>query len=187
ACPAARAQTAPRATARPVRDRRRPGSRTGSCSSHASCIALRCRTAVVLFRRTRRSGHGREQVMALMDFIKKQFIDIIEWTETVDGTLAWRFPVADREIQYGASLTVRESQMAVFVNEGMVADVFGPGRYTLDTNTLPILTYLQNWDKLFQSPFKSDVYFFSTRQQIDQRWGTTQPVTIRDKDFGAVR
>jgi membrane protease subunit (stomatin/prohibitin family) len=93
--------------------------------------------------------------------------------------------VADREIQYGASLTVRESQMAVFVNEGKVADVFGPGRYTLDTNTLPILTYLQNWDKLFQSPFKSDVYFFSTRQQIDQRWGTTQPVTIRDKDFGA--
>jgi membrane protease subunit (stomatin/prohibitin family) len=95
--------------------------------------------------------------------------------------------MAGNEIQYGASLTVRESQMAVFVNEGKVADVFGPGRYTLDTNTLPVLTYLQNWDKLFQSPFKSDVYFFSTRQQIDQRWGTTQPVTIRDKDFGAVR
>jgi membrane protease subunit (stomatin/prohibitin family) len=125
--------------------------------------------------------------MALMDFIKKQFIDILEWTESGDGTLAWRFPVADREIQYGGSLTVRESQMAVFVNEGKVADVFGPGRYTLNTNTLPILTYLQNWDKLFQSPFKSDVYFFSTRLQIDQRWGTTQPVTIRDKDFGAVR
>jgi membrane protease subunit (stomatin/prohibitin family) len=77
--------------------------------------------------------------------------------------------------------------MAVFVNEGKVADVFGPGRYTLTTATLPILTYLQNWDKLFKSPFKSDVYFFSTRQQIDQRWGTSQPVTIRDKDFGAVR
>ena len=125
--------------------------------------------------------------MALMDFIKKQFIDIIEWTEAGDGTLAWRFPMADREIQNGASLTVRESQMAVFVNEGKVADVFGPGRYTLTTATLPILTYLQNWDKLFKSPFKSDVYFFSTRQQVDQRWGTTQPVTIRDKDFGAVR
>ena len=93
----------------------------------------------------------------------------------------------DREIQNGGSLTVRESQMAVFVNEGKVADVFGPGRYTLTTATLPVLTYLQNWDKLFKSPFKSDVYFFSTRQQIDQRWGTTQPVTIRDKDFGAVR
>jgi membrane protease subunit (stomatin/prohibitin family) len=125
--------------------------------------------------------------MALMDFIKKQFIDILEWTESGDGVLAWRFPIADREIQYGGSLTVRESQMAVFVNEGKVADVFGPGMYKLTTQTLPVLTYLKNWDKLFQSPFKSDVYFFSTRQQIDRRWGTTQPVTIRDKDFGAVR
>jgi len=125
--------------------------------------------------------------MGLMDFIKKQFIDILEWVETGDGTLAFRYPMAGHEIQYGGSLTVRESQMAIFVNEGNVADVFGPGRYTLNTNTLPILTYLQNWDKLFQSPFKSDVYFFSTRQQVDQRWGTTQPVTIRDKDFGAVR
>ncbi len=125
--------------------------------------------------------------MALMDFIKKQFIDIIEWTESGDGVLAWRFPMAGREIQNGGSLTVRESQMAVFVNEGKVADVFGPGRHTLTTATLPVLTYLKNWDKLFQSPFKSDVYFFSTRQQVDQRWGTTQPVAIRDKDFGAVR
>ena len=125
--------------------------------------------------------------MGLMDFIKKQFIDILQWTEDGDGTLAWRFPMADLEIQYGASLTVRESQMAVFVNEGKVADVFGPGMYKLTTQTLPVLTYLKNWDKLFESPFKSDVYFFSTRQQIDQRWGTTQPVTIRDKDFGAVR
>ncbi len=125
--------------------------------------------------------------MALMDFIKKQFIDILEWTESADGTLAWRFPMAGNEIQYGASLTVRESQMAVFVNEGKVADVFGPGMYKLTTQTIPVLTYLKNWDKLFQSPFKSDVYFFSTRQRVDQRWGTTQPVTIRDKDFGAVR
>ncbi len=125
--------------------------------------------------------------MALMDFIKKQFIDILEWTETGDGTLALRYPMAGNEIQYGGSLTVRESQMAVFVNEGKVADVFGPGMYKLTTQTLPVLTYLKNWDKLFQSPFKSDVYFFSTRQQLDRRWGTTQPVTIRDKDFGAVR
>ncbi len=125
--------------------------------------------------------------MALMDFIKKQFIDILEWTESGDGTLAWRYPMAGNEIQYGGSLTVRESQMAVFVNEGKVADVFGPGMYKLTTQTIPVLTYLKNWDKLFQSPFKSDVYFFSTRQQLDRRWGTTQPVTIRDKDFGAVR
>ena len=125
--------------------------------------------------------------MALMDFIKKQFIDVIQWVEDGDGTLAWRFPMAGMEIQNGASLTVRESQMAVFVNEGKVADVFGPGMYKLNTQTLPVLTYLQNWDKLFESPFKSDVYFFSTRQQIDQKWGTPQPITIRDADFGAVR
>ncbi|SEL66265.1 Membrane protease subunit, stomatin/prohibitin family, contains C-terminal Zn-ribbon domain [Roseateles sp. YR242] len=125
--------------------------------------------------------------MGLMDFIKKQFIDIIQWTEDDNGVLAWRHPMQDFEIQYGASLTVRESQVAVFVNEGKVADVFGPGMYKLTTQTLPVLTYLKNWDKLFESPFKSDVYFFSTRQQVDQRWGTTQPVTIRDKDFGAVR
>ncbi|HEX7888425.1 MAG TPA: SPFH domain-containing protein [Ramlibacter sp.] len=125
--------------------------------------------------------------MGLMDFIKKQFIDVIQWTEQDEGTLAWRFPMAGMEIQYGASLTVRESQMAVFVNEGKIADVFGPGMYKLTTQTIPVLTYLKNWDKLFESPFKSDVYFFSTRQQVDQRWGTTQPIAIRDKDFGAVR
>ena len=125
--------------------------------------------------------------MALMDFIRKQFIDIIQWTESGDGTLAWRFPMADMEIQNGASLTVRESQVAVFVNEGQVADVFGPGMYKLTTQTLPVLTYLKNWDKLFESPFKSDVYFFSTRQQVDQKWGTPQPITVRDAEFGAVR
>jgi len=125
--------------------------------------------------------------MALMDFIKKQFIDIIQWTEESDGTLAWRFPMSGMEIQNGGTLVVRESQMAVFVNEGQVADVFGPGTHKLTTQTLPVLTYLKNWDKLFESPFKSDVYFFSTRQQIDQKWGTPQPITIRDKDFGAVR
>ena len=125
--------------------------------------------------------------MALMDFIKKQFIAILEWTEDGAGTLAWRYPMAGMEIQNGGTLVVRESQMAIFVNEGQVADVFGPGTYKLTTQTLPVLTYLKNWDKLFESPFKSDVYFFSTRQQIDQKWGTPQPITIRDKDFGAVR
>jgi membrane protease subunit (stomatin/prohibitin family) len=125
--------------------------------------------------------------MALMDFIKKQFIDVIQWTEDGDGTLSYRFPMSGMEIQNGGQLVVRESQVAVFVNEGQVADVFGPGTHKLTTQTLPVLTYLKNWDKLFESPFKSDVYFFSTRQQIDQRWGTSQPVSIRDKDFGAVR
>jgi membrane protease subunit (stomatin/prohibitin family) len=125
--------------------------------------------------------------MGLRDFIKKQFIDVIHWTEQEEGILAWRFPMEDMEIQNGAKLTVRESQMAAFVNEGRMADVLGPGLYTLNTNTLPLLTNLMNWDKLFQSPFKSDVYFFSSRMQTGQRWGTAQPVTVRDKDFGAVR
>ena len=125
--------------------------------------------------------------MALMDFIKKQFIDVIHWTEETDGVLAYRFPMQDMEIQNGAQLTVRESQMAGFVNEGIMADVFSPGRYKLTTQTLPLLTNLMNWDKLFDSPFKSDVYFFATRLQLDRKWGTPNPVTIRDKDFGAVR
>ncbi len=125
--------------------------------------------------------------MSLGSFIKKQFIDILQWTEDTDGVLAWRYPMQDMEIQYGGSLTVRESQLAVFVNEGKIADVFAPGMYKLTTQTLPVLTYLKNWDKMFQSPFKSDVYFFSTRLQLGRKWGTPQPITIRDKDFDMVR
>jgi len=122
-----------------------------------------------------------------MSFLSKQFIDVIQWTEPEDGILAYRYPMEDMEIQNGGKLTVRESQMAVFVNEGKIADVFGPGLYTLSTHTLPILTYIMNWDKAFKSPFKSDVYFFSTRVETNQRWGTATPITIRDKEFGAIR
>jgi membrane protease subunit (stomatin/prohibitin family) len=122
-----------------------------------------------------------------MSIFSKQLIDVIQWTEPADGTLAYRYPMEDMEIQNGGKLTVRDSQMAVFVNEGRVADVFAPGLYTLTTQTLPILTYLKNWDKGFRSPFKSDVYYFSLRLQTDQRWGTATPITIRDKEFGAVR
>ena len=125
--------------------------------------------------------------MALMDFIKKQFIDVIHWTEEGDDVLAYRYPMQDFEIQYGAQLTVRNSQMAVFVNEGQVADVFSAGLHKLTTQTLPLLTNLKNWDKLFESPFKSEVYFFSTRLRLDRKWGTPNPITIRDKDFGMVR
>src|SRR5256886_859262 len=125
--------------------------------------------------------------MSLRDFITKQFIDVIEWVEPEEGILAYRYPMQDREIQNGGKLTVRDSQAAVFVNEGKVADTFGPGLYTLNTQTLPILTYLKNWDKAFKSPFKSDVYFFSTRIQTDQHWGTQNPISIRDKEFGAIR
>ena len=122
-----------------------------------------------------------------MSFFSKQFIEVMQWTVPGDGVLGYRYPMEDMEIQNGGQLTVRDSQMAVFVNEGQIADVFTPGLYTLGTHTLPILTYLRNWDKAFKSPFKSDVYYYSTRLQIDQKWGTTTPITIRDKEFGAVR
>jgi len=123
----------------------------------------------------------------MFDLFKKQFIDVIEWTESTNGVLSYRYPTADKEIQTGAQLTVRDSQMALFVNEGNVADVFSPGRYELSTKTLPVLTSLLNWDKAFKSPFKSEVYFFSTREQLDQRWGTQQAITVRDKEFGVIR
>jgi membrane protease subunit (stomatin/prohibitin family) len=125
--------------------------------------------------------------MGLMDFVKKQFIDILQWTEDGDDVLAWRFPVADKEIQQGAQLVVRETQAAVFVHEGVAADVFGPGRHTIRTQNIPLLTDLRQWSTLFESPFKSDVYFVSTRLRLNQTWGTATPVTMRDAEFGAVQ
>lgn len=125
--------------------------------------------------------------MGLRSFIKKQFIDVIEWDWQDDDVLMWKFPMADNEIQNGASLTVRDGQVAVFINEGQIADIFTAGRYTLTTETLPVMTNLRNWRMGFDSPFKSDVLFFSTRLQQGRKWGTTQPVTVRDSDFGMVR
>jgi membrane protease subunit (stomatin/prohibitin family) len=125
--------------------------------------------------------------VSIRDFLIKQLIDVIQWTETDETLLAYRYPMQDMEIQNGGQLTVRESQMALFVNEGRIADVFGPGLYTLTTRNLPVLTDLMNWDKGFESPFKSDVYFYSLRLRLDQKWGTATPITIRDKEFGAVR
>ncbi len=125
--------------------------------------------------------------MGIRDFLSKQFIDVIQWTEPEEGILSYRYPMQDMEIQNGGKLTVRESQAALFVNEGRAADAFGPGLYTLNTQNLPILTNLMNWDKKFESPFKSDVYFFSVHQNINQKWGTQNPLTIRDKEFGAIR
>jgi membrane protease subunit (stomatin/prohibitin family) len=124
--------------------------------------------------------------MGVFDFLSKQFIDVIDWVEE-PGVLAIRYPMQDREIQNGAQLTVREGQVAAFINEGQVADLFGPGLYTLDTANLPILTSLMNWDKAFKSPFKSDVYFFSQKEQTGLKWGTAQPVTVRDAEFGPLR
>jgi membrane protease subunit (stomatin/prohibitin family) len=125
--------------------------------------------------------------VSFKEFVAKQFIDVIQWNEPAEGILVYRYPMQDMEIQNGGQLTVRESQMAAFVNEGKIADVFGPGLHTLNTRNLPVLTNLMNWDKAFESPFKSDVYFFSTHLQIDQKWGTATPITIRDGEFGAVR
>jgi membrane protease subunit (stomatin/prohibitin family) len=132
--------------------------------------------------------------MGIFDFFRKPFINVIEWTETGDGnvdrlaggTLAYRYPMKDRDIQNGAQLIVRESQIALLVNEGEFGDLFESGRHTLSTQNLPILTNLKNWDKGFQSPFKSDVYFFSIRDQIDQRWGTATPIVVRDAELGPV-
>ncbi len=121
-----------------------------------------------------------------MGFFSKQFIDIIEWEEK-PGQLAWRVPMEDNEIQYGANLTVREGQSAIFLNKGQLADRFEPGMYELHTDTLPIVTALENWDKGFKSPFKSDVTFFSTREITGLKWGTAQPITVRDPEFGAIR
>lgn len=129
--------------------------------------------------------------MGLFNFFKKQLIDVIEWTEDQSGDqpgiLSYRFPMVDREIQNGAQLTVRDTQLALFVNEGQVADLFEAGRHTLATSSLPVLTNLRNWDKGFQSPFKSDLFFFSTREQLDQKWGTPNAIVIKDKQFGPLR
>jgi membrane protease subunit (stomatin/prohibitin family) len=125
--------------------------------------------------------------MTLSEFLGKQFIRVIAWNEPANGILSYRYPMRDLEIENGGQLTVSESQMAAFVNEGKIADVFGPGLHTLATRNLPLLTDLMNWDKAFESPFKSEVYFFSTRLQTGQKWGTATPITIRDKEFGAVR
>jgi len=125
--------------------------------------------------------------MGVVNFVKKQFIDILQWTEASDDVLAWRFPTADFEIQQGGQLVVRETQMALFVDKGHVADLFGPGQHTIRTQNLPILTDLRHWSKMFESPFKSEVYFFSTRLRLNQTWGTANPLTIRDREFGAVR
>jgi membrane protease subunit (stomatin/prohibitin family) len=125
--------------------------------------------------------------VSISQFISKQFIRVIQWNEYEDGILSFRYPMQDMEIENGGQLTVRESQLALFVNEGRIADVLTPGLHTLNTRNLPVLTDLMNWSKDFESPFKSDVYFFSTRLELDQKWGTPAPITTRDKEFGMVR
>ena len=124
--------------------------------------------------------------MGIFDFISKQLVDVIDWTEE-PGDLALRYPIKDREIQNGAQLTVRDGQIALFYDEGRVADAFQPGLHTLDTANLPVLTSLRHWETGFRSPYKADVYFFTTREHTGLKWGTPQPITVRDKEFGAIR
>jgi membrane protease subunit (stomatin/prohibitin family) len=125
--------------------------------------------------------------MGLMDRLRGEFIDIIEWTDDSRDTIVWRFPRADNEIKMGAQLVVRESQTAVFVNEGQIADAFTPGTYTLETQNLPILSKLKGWKYGFESPWKAEVYFVNSRLFTDLKWGTQNPVIVRDAEFGMVR
>jgi membrane protease subunit (stomatin/prohibitin family) len=125
--------------------------------------------------------------MGLWDAIKAEFIQIIEWLDESSDTLVYRFPVHDQEIKMGAQLTVRENQVALFINEGQAADLFKPGRYQLSTQNMPVLTTLRGWKYGFDSPFKAEVYFFNTRLFTDLKWGTQNPVMMRDAEFGMIR
>lgn len=125
--------------------------------------------------------------MGILDFLAGEFIDVIEWTEDDPEMMVWRFERYGHEIKYGAKLTVREGQVAVFVHEGQLADVFTPGLYMLETNNMPVLTTLQHWDHGFRSPFKSEIYFLRTTRMPNFKWGTKNPVMLRDPEFGPVR
>ncbi len=125
--------------------------------------------------------------MGLFDFIRGELIEVIDWVETNPDTLLWKFPDKDANIKYGAQLTVRESQEVLFLDEGRFADHFTPGRHTLYTENMPILTTLKSWKHGFNSPFKSDVYFFSTKQFTNLKWGTANPIMMRDPEFKQVR
>ncbi|NKQ39959.1 MAG: SPFH domain-containing protein [Sulfurovum sp.] len=125
--------------------------------------------------------------MGLWSWLFGQFIDVIDWTDDSQDTMVWRFPRQNNEIKYAAKLIVRESQIAVFVNEGEIADILSPGTYELETKNLPILTNLQHWDHGFQSPFKAEVYFVNTKRFTDLKWGTKSPIMIRDPEFSMVR
>ncbi|MCC6180814.1 MAG: SPFH domain-containing protein [Bacteroidia bacterium] len=125
--------------------------------------------------------------MGLWDKIKGEFIDIIDWTDSTNDTIVFKFPRFQNEIKMGAKLTVRESQVAVFMNEGTIADVFQPGMYELSTQNIPILSTLKGWKYGFNSPFKADVFFISTKQFINQKWGTKNPIMLRDAEFGPIR
>ncbi|MEG3662304.1 SPFH domain-containing protein [Celeribacter halophilus] len=125
--------------------------------------------------------------MGIFDFLSGEFIDVIHWTDDTRATMVWRFEREGHEIKYGAKLTVREGQAAVFVHEGQLADVFTPGLYMLETNNMPILTTLYHWDHGFKSPFKSEVYFVNTTRFSDLKWGTKNPIMCRDPEFGPVR
>ncbi len=125
--------------------------------------------------------------MGIFNFIKGEFIDVIEWVDETNDTLIWKFPRRDNAIKNGAQLTVRESQMAILMDEGKFADVYGPGRHELSTANMPLLTTLRSWKYGFSSPFKVDVIFVNTKQFVNQKWGTKNPIMLRDPEFGPIR
>lgn len=124
---------------------------------------------------------------AISKAVKGEFIDVIEWSDNSGNTMVHKYNMGGKEIMMGAQLTVRESQVAIFVNEGEIADVYGPGRYELTTNNMPVMTKLQSWKFGFNSPFKAEVYFVNTKQFLDRKWGTQNPVMMRDAEFGMIR
>jgi excisionase family DNA binding protein len=150
---------------------------------HASAI-VSASTADVL---NANKPPNRNKIMGLMDYLSGQFLEVIEWTDDSRDTLSYRFPDQDKEIKNGAQLIVRESQVAQFVYVGEFGDTFGPGKHTLTTDNIPILSTLKGWKYGFQSPFKADLYYVTTRLFTGNKWGTSNPIMMRDQDFGIVR
>src|SRR4051812_39329914 len=172
---------------RPKPTRRRPPPpRNRFDLQHVRSNAARPLTRGSFFRH-RNQSTPQGPAMAIIDFLKKQFVDIIEWTDDSRDTLSFRFPDEDKEIKNGAQLIVRESQVVQFIYTGEFGDTFGPGKHTLTTDNIPILTNLKSWKYAFESPFKADVYYVTTRLFTGNKWGTSNPIMVRDADFGIVR
>lgn len=162
----------------------------------AQRVSFDCEIGLAIFRRDLydppafhplHTNHSLLTTMGLMDYLKGQFLEIIQWTDDSRDTLSWRFPDEDKEIKRGAQLIVRESQVAQFVYLGQFGDTFGPGKHDLVTDNIPILSTLKGWKYGFESPFKADIYYVTTRLFTGNKWGTSNPIMMRDQDFGIVR
>jgi excisionase family DNA binding protein len=162
---------------------RNPGSKTRHTLCGKMCLCAAIPVGDSMLAKTQ----PQERPMGVMDFIRGELIEIIDWTDDSRDTLSWRFPDDDHEIKNGAQLIVRESQVAQFIYLGQFGDTFGPGKHTLTTDNIPVLTTIKGWKYGFNSPFKADVYFVNTRLFTGNKWGTSNPVMMRDSDFGIVR